>query len=139
MSPGNTGLTWLPALIAARMQALPSPLKLNAQRAHGTRFGQRVVYGGHVMSLARALSFNGLGNACILAAINAGSHVNPVFPGDTIYAWTEIVDKWPVQTNAGFGALRLRTRATKDLPCESFPKSGLRVVLDLDYSVLMPR
>ena len=59
------------------------------------------------------------------AAINGGSHVqpNPVFPGDTLYAWTEVLDKWPVQSNAGphLGALRLRTRATKDLPCETFP------------------
>jgi len=125
--------------LAAKLYQNNARVHFNAQRSHGTRFGQRVVYGGHVMSLARALSFNGLGNACLVGAINAGSHVNPVFPGDTIYAWTEITDKWPIQSNAGFGALHLRTRATKDLPCESFPKSGLRLVLDLDYSVLIPR
>src|ERR1700722_12120986 len=36
------------------------------------RFGRRLIYGGHVISLARALSFNGLANAFHVAAINGG-------------------------------------------------------------------
>ena len=39
---------------------------------------------GVVISLARALSFNGLGNAFHIAAINAGRHVNPMFAGATV-------------------------------------------------------
>ena len=34
------------------------------------RFGRRIIYGGHLISLARALSFNGLENAQTVAAIN---------------------------------------------------------------------
>ena len=55
--------------------------------------GKRLVYGGHVISLARALSFNGLANAQLIAAINAGAHVSPAFADDTVYAWSEVLDK----------------------------------------------
>ena len=51
--------------------------------------GRRLIYGGHVISLARALSFNGLANAQLVAAINAGAHANPCFAGDTVGAWTD--------------------------------------------------
>ena len=54
--------------------------------------GNRLIYGGHVISMARALSFNGLANAQLIAAINAGSHVAPAFAGDTVYAWSEVLD-----------------------------------------------
>jgi len=52
--------------------------------------GKRLIYGGHVISMARALSFNGLANAQMIVAINAGSHANPCFAGDTIRAWSEV-------------------------------------------------
>ena len=72
--------------------------------------GRRLIYGGHVISLARALSFNGLANAQVVAAINAGTHANPCFAGDTVGAWSEVLDK--AETLApGVGALRLRTVA----------------------------
>ncbi len=54
---------------------------------------RRLVYGGHIISLARALSFNGLENAFHVAAINAGRHVSPAFAGDTVYAWSEVIGK----------------------------------------------
>ncbi len=44
--------------------------------------GRRLIYGGHVISLARALSFNGLANAQMIVALNAGAHANPCFAGD---------------------------------------------------------
>jgi 2-methylfumaryl-CoA hydratase len=43
------------------------------------------------------------------------------------------------------GGLRLRTVATRDRPCHDFPDKGSdgapdpAVVLDLDYTVFMPR
>ena len=58
-----------------------------------SRFGRRLIYGGHVISLARALSFNGLANAFHVAAINGGRHVAPLFAGGTVYAWSEVLDK----------------------------------------------
>ena len=109
------------------------------------RFGKRLIYGGHAISLARALSFNGLANGFRLAAINAGSHVGPTFGGDTIYAWSEVLEKAALPGRSGLGALRLRLIATKDCPCDSFPgkqadgKYPPAVVLDLDYWLLMPK
>jgi 2-methylfumaryl-CoA hydratase len=104
--------------------------------------GRRLVYGGHVMSLARALSFNGLANAQLIAGINGGSHANPCFAGDTVGAWSEVLDK--AETAApGVGALRLRTVAVK-AGGETFAlrdaggKYLPQVLLDLDYWVLMP-
>ncbi|MCU0623941.1 MAG: MaoC family dehydratase [Gemmatimonadaceae bacterium] len=111
---------------------------------HG-RFGRRIVYGGYVISLARALSFNGLANAQRLIAIHGGRHVNPTFAGDTIYAWSEILGKEALPGRTDCGVLRVRTVATKDLACHDFPAQDAAgayhaaVVLDFDYSVLMPR
>ena len=108
------------------------------------RFGRRLIYGGHVISLARALSFNGLANAFHIAGINAGRHVAPLFAGDTLFAWSEILERAPLPGRGDLGALRLRTIATKNRPCADFPlRDGdgydPAVILDLDYWVLAPR
>ncbi|MCV6591958.1 MAG: MaoC family dehydratase [Silicimonas sp.] len=104
--------------------------------------GRRLIYGGHVISMARALSFNGLANAQMIAGLNGGSHVSPLFSGDTICAWSEVLDK--AETAApGVGALRLRLVAHKP-EAEPFVLKGEDgkyapgVLLDLDYWVLMP-
>jgi 2-methylfumaryl-CoA hydratase len=105
--------------------------------------GRRLIYGGHVVSLARALSFNGLANAQLVAAINAGAHANPCFAGHTVGAWSEVIDK--AETPApGVGALRLRTVAVKaGAPAFALKDESGRylpeVLLDLDYWALVPR
>ena len=103
--------------------------------------GKRLIYGGHVISMARALSFNGLANAQMLAAINAGAHANPCFAGDTLRAWSEVLDK--AETTApGVGALRLRLVATKDGSVGTLKGDDGKylpgVLLDLDYWALIP-
>ena len=128
-------------LIATRLWQNTAKVHFNVQARED---GRRLVYGGHVISVARALSFNGLANAQMIAAINAGSHVAPCFAGDTVYAWSEVLDKAELET-PGIGALRLRTVATKDRPPEGLPlrsddgKYETGVLLDLDYWALMPR
>ena len=104
--------------------------------------GRRLIYGGHVISMARALSFNGLANAQMIVALNAGAHANPCFSGDTVRAWSEVLDK--AATDApGVGAIRLRLVATKG-DRAAFPLKGEdgkylpEVLLDLDYWALMP-
>ncbi|MCB1269270.1 MAG: MaoC family dehydratase [Microthrixaceae bacterium] len=105
--------------------------------------GRRLIYGGHVISMARALSFNGLANAQLIAAINAGAHTNPAFADDTVYAWSEVLDKAELDA-PGVGALRLRLVATKGRD-ESMTLKGddgkylPHVLLDLDLWVLCPR
>ncbi len=109
------------------------------------RFKRRLVYGGVVISLARALSFNGLANAFHVAAINGGRHAAPAFAGDTIYAWSEVLEREAIPGRSDIGALRLRTVATKNLSCSTFPGPSEAatptegVILDLDYWVTMPR
>lgn len=132
-------------MLATRLYQNTARVHFNQHVEKEGRFGRRIVYGGHVISLARSLSFNGLANALWIAAINGGTHENPVFAGDTIYAWSEVVEKHVVPESDDFGALRLRTIATKDQPCYHFPvrdpqsKLESSVVLELDYTVLMPR
>lgn len=101
--------------------------------------GQRLIYGGHIISLARTLSFNGLANAQMIAAINAGAHANPAYAGDTVKAWSQVLDK--AETSApGVGALRLRLVATKDGSVGALKGEDGKylpgVLLDLDYWVL---
>ncbi|MEM8980702.1 MAG: MaoC family dehydratase [Pseudomonadota bacterium] len=106
--------------------------------------GKRLIYGGHIISMARALSFNGMANAQMIAGINAGAHANPAFAGDTVRAWTEVLDKAETSRD-GVGAMRLRLVATKDPVPGGHPlkddagKYLPHVLLDFDYWVLIPQ
>jgi 2-methylfumaryl-CoA hydratase len=132
-------------MMATRLYQNTARVHFNQHAEKDGRFGRRIVYGGHIISLARSLSFNGLANAIRVLTINGGRHVAPVFAGDTVYAWTEILEKIVLDERSDAGVLRLRTVATKNRTTSGFPyKSGdgkyeTAVVLDFDYSVLMPR
>ena len=130
--------------IATRLYQNTARIHFNQFAESKGRFGRRLIYGGHVISLARTLSFNGLGNAFQVAAINGGRHVAPLFAGCTVFAWSEILECAGLPGRKDIGTLRVRTVATKDRPCTDFPlKSGddydPAVVLDFDYWVLMPQ
>ena len=103
--------------------------------------GQRLIYGGHVISVARALSFNGLANAQMIVGLNGGAHANPCFSGDTVKAWSEVLDKAET-TRPGIGAIRLRLVATKGGGAFALKDDNGKylpdVLLDLDYWALMP-
>lgn len=135
---------------------LATKLYQNNARVHfeehlmkSSRFERRLMYGGHVISICRALSFNGLANALAIAAINAGTHCNPAFAGDTFYAYSQVLDRWELPGRTDLGALRLRTLGIKNLESEKIVEPKIEregklryhenVVLDLDYTVLMPR
>jgi 2-methylfumaryl-CoA hydratase len=130
--------------IATRLYQNTARVHFN-QFTEGTgRFGRRLVYGGHGISLARSLSFNGLANAFHVAAINGGRHVAPLFAGCTVFAWSEVLERQEIPKRKDVGALRLRTIATKDRVCGDFPFKGGEeydpaVILDLDYWALIPR
>jgi 2-methylfumaryl-CoA hydratase len=131
-------------MLATRLYQNTARVHFNQHAEKDGRFGRRIIYGGHIISLARALSFNGLANAFKLVAINGGRHVAPTFAGDTIYAWSQVLERIDLD-RADVGALRLRTVATKDRACADFPdkdeagNAHPAVVLDFDYTVLMPR
>lgn len=132
-------------MLATRLYQNTARVHFDAAAQQSSRFGKRLIYGGHIISMARSLSFNGLANACRIAAINGGSHTAPAFAGDTVYAWSEVLDK--AETAApGMGALRLRLVALKDRPAgEGFAlrqacgRYNPDVLLDLDYWALVPR
>jgi 2-methylfumaryl-CoA hydratase len=131
-------------MMATRLYQNTARIHFNQFIENKSRFGRRLIYGGHAISLARALSFNGLGNAFHLAAINGGRHVAPLFAGATVFAWSEVLATVELPGRNDVGALRLRTVATKDRPCADFPfKDGEdddpAIILDLDYWVLMPK
>nr|WP_204602308.1 MaoC family dehydratase [Paremcibacter congregatus] len=132
-------------MLATRLYQNTAKVHFNLHAMKEGRLGERIVYGGHVISLARALSFNGLSNAQTVLAINAGRHVNPCIAGDTVYAWSEVLDKAEVPGRDDLGALRVRLVALKDRTPEGFPyktpegKYDPAVLLDLDIWLLLPR
>jgi len=128
--------------LATRLYQNTARVHFDALAQSSSRFGKRLIYGGVAISLARALAFNGLGNAALVLAINAGRHVNPLFAGDTLYAWSEVLDTADL---GSAGALRLRLVATKNRLCEDFPYKNEAgeydpaVVLDFDYWAAIPK
>jgi 2-methylfumaryl-CoA hydratase len=130
--------------LATRLYQNTAKVHFDLFAAQSGRFKRRLIYGGHVISLARALSFNGLANAFHVAAINGGRHVAPLFAGDTVYAWSEVLDRARIPGRSDVGALRLRQVGSRNRPCGDFPlKAGEAydpdVILDLDLWVLLPR
>ncbi|HTR52194.1 MAG TPA: MaoC family dehydratase [Kofleriaceae bacterium] len=132
---------------ATRLYHNTAQVHFDQVAAASGRFGRRIVYGGHVISVAIALSQNGLGTALKIAAWNGGAHVAPTFAGDTLRAFTEVVEKAEVPGRRDVGALRLRLSAVKNIPASELPSvppllSGTkepRIVLELDYWALFPR
>lgn len=126
-------------MMATRLWQNTAKVHFNADARGGA---PRLIYGGHIISIARALSFNGLANAQMIAAINAGAHTAPAQSGDTVYAWSEVLDK--AETPApGVGALRMRLVACKAPSGEMILKGddgkySEGVLLDLDYWALIP-
>lgn len=132
-------------MMATRLYQNTARIHFDQFTASKGRFGKRLIYGGHAISLARALSFNGLENAFHVAAINGGRHVNPLFAGCTVFAWSKVLACADAPERNDIGALRVRTVATKDRPCADFPDKTSEgeydeaVILDLDYWVALPR
>jgi 2-methylfumaryl-CoA hydratase len=128
--------------LATRLYQNTAKVHFDAHAMAASRFGKRLIYGGVAISLARALSFNGLANAALMLAINAGRHVAPLFAGDTLYAWSEVLDKADL---GGAGALRLRLVAAKNRTCGDFPFKNAdgtdeqSVILDFDYWAAIPK
>ncbi len=136
--------------LATRLYQNTAKVHFDAVKTKDTRFGRRLMYGGHVISVAKALSFNGLENALGLLAINGGTHAAPCFAGDTVYARSEVLEKAELPGHDGAGALRLRLLAVKDVDpaSEEFEVKVERdgreryapsVLLDLDLWVWMPK
>lgn len=130
-------------MLATRMFQNTAKVHFNQHTEGQGRFGRRLIYGGHIISLARGLAFNGLAPAMWIAGINGGAHTAPAFAGDTIYAWSEVIETADI--DGPLGALRLRTVAAKNRNAADFPHKGEDgrpaegVILDLDYWALIAK
>jgi 2-methylfumaryl-CoA hydratase len=136
---------------ATRLYQNTAKVHFNQHAMKDSRFGRRLVYGGHVISVAHSLAINGLNNVLTMAAWNGGAHANPSFAGDTIYAWTDVLAREELPGRSDLGALRLRLVAVKNVDPAAEPvelkvagddgtlRYDPRVVLDLDYWGLVPR
>jgi 2-methylfumaryl-CoA hydratase len=131
--------------IATRLYQNSAKVHFNQHEQAQGQFKRRLVYGGVVISLARALSFSGLANAFHIAAINGGRHVAPCFAGDTIYAWSEVLEAAEIGGRSDIGALRVRLAAVKNRSCADLPlktpagEYAEGVILDLDLWLVLPR
>jgi len=136
--------------MATRLYQNNARVHFNAHMQKDSRLARRMIYGGHIISIAHAISYDGLENAIRILAFNGGSHTNPTVAGDTLYAWTDVLERIDLGRQV-CGALRLRLVALKDLdPNEEAVELKTKdangreqyhpnVVLDLDYTVLMPK
>lgn len=125
-------------MMATHLYQNTAKVHFNQLTQADSRFGRRIVYGGHVISIARALAFNGLENAQWIASINGGRHVAPCFAGDTVFASTKVIDTAEVSDD--LGALRLNLMAVKNRVITEHPAAdGEGVILDFDYWAFIPR
>jgi 2-methylfumaryl-CoA hydratase len=102
--------------IATRLYQKPARIHFNQYVDAQGRFGRRLIYGGHVISLAPQLTYNGFANAFHVTAINGGRHVAPLFAGATVVCL--VARCWHARASgrADVGALRVRTIATRIVP-----------------------
>ncbi len=137
--------------MATRLYQNNARVHFNEVLQKKSRLGTRIIYGGHIISLAHSISYDGLENAIRVLGFNAGAHANPTVAGDTLFAWTEVLERIDLGRDDS-GALRLRLVGVKntdpreeDVPLRvkdaETGREGYHpnVVLDLDYTVLMPR
>jgi 2-methylfumaryl-CoA hydratase len=136
--------------MATRLYQNTARVHFNQHQQAKSRQGRRIIYGGHIISVAHALSFDGLENVLGMAAWNGGSHTAPTFAGDTLFAWTDVLERVDLG-RPDVGGLRLRLVAVKNADPSSEDvalrvtgddgreRYGPNVVLDLDYVALMPR
>ena len=131
--------------LATKLYQNNAKVHFNDHMMQSTPMKQRLMYGGVVISMARTASYNGLQNAQWIYSINSGTHSNPTYAGDTIYAYTEILEKID-HKREDIGLLRLRTIALKNLSSNEIEdakgedgKYLPNVVLDLDYTVIIPK
>jgi len=137
--------------MATRLYQNTARVHFNQHLQKSSRLGTRIIYGGHIISVSHANSYDGLENAIRILGFNAGAHANPTVAGDTLYAWTDVLERIDLGRDDA-GALRLRLVGVKNIdpreePIElksNDPERGREsyhpnVVLDLDYTVLMPK
>jgi acyl dehydratase len=122
-----------------------NPIHFDAEYAATTEWGRPLVDSTFTLALVTGLSVEDVSERGVNLGWREVRLPAPVFAGDTIYAWSEVLERMPVTGRGDLGALRLRTVAVKNRSCADFPYKGsdgkhlADIVLDFDYTVLMPR
>ena len=68
----------------------------------------------------------------------------PASRGDTVYAWSEVLETAEIPGRGDVGALRVRLTAVKNRSCADFPLRNAKgeyadgVILDLDLWLVLP-
>lgn len=137
--------------MATRLYQNNARVHFNEMLQKKSKLGTRIIYGGYIISTCHAISYDGLENVVRILGFNAGAHANPTVAGDTLFAWTDVLERIDLG-RTDCGAMRLRLVGVKNLdpseqPIEAKvkdPETGREshdpnVVLDLDYTVLIPK
>jgi 2-methylfumaryl-CoA hydratase len=135
--------------MATRLYQNTARVHFNQHQQNAARHGRRIVYGGHVISVTHALTFDGLENQIAMAAWNGGSHTSPTFAGDTLFAWTDVLERIDLGRD-DVGGLRLRLVGVKNIDpthelidlrvsVDGRERYNEHVVLDLDYVAVLPK
>jgi acyl dehydratase len=86
------------------------PVHLDAFYASKTQHGQILVVGTFVFSLVVGLTVRDIsGKAIANLEYETIKHLNPVFLGDTLYAKTTVLDKWPSKSKNDRGIVYVET------------------------------
>ncbi|MBU3739471.1 MAG: hypothetical protein FGM55_11015, partial [Rhodoferax sp.] len=146
--PGAMTLNDSDHSIATRLYQNTAKVHFDAHRMRSTPGGHRLVYGGHVISVCKALAYDGLENVLSVVAINGGSHLSPCHAGDTLHCATQVMERIDLH-HPFLGALRLRLCGAKNLddaaqiefpdPTRAATPASAANVLDLDYVAVVPR
>lgn len=107
----------------------PQQLHVNEDYASKTEFGRCIINGIYTLGLVVGLTVTDLTQGTIVANLGYEQIVqpNPVFPGDTIYVETEVLEKRDSGSRPDCGVVRLR---------HSGRNQNGRVVLEVERVVL---
>ncbi len=97
-------------LLFCGMTMNSQPLHVNEDFASRSQFGTRIVNGILTMGLVVGLTVNDLTDGTLIANLSYErvSHPRPTFPGDTVYAETEVIDKRESRSRSDRGIVRLK-------------------------------
>ncbi|MFP6583708.1 MAG: MaoC family dehydratase [Candidatus Hydrogenedentota bacterium] len=136
--------------MATRLYQNTAKVHFDSRMMKDTSHGKRLVYGGHVISLAHSLLYTLIPNVVRIAGWNAGTHTNPTFAGDTLYVTARILETEDIDGRSDLGRARVQLLCIKNAsPAEldlkfldddasGRPKYPPEVVLDLDYWLILP-
>lgn len=89
------------------------PLHIDAHYASQTQFGKNLVNGTLVFAITVGLTVADVSGAAIaMLEYENVKHIGPTFHGDTIYAETEVLDKWESKSKKDRGVVYVETTTT---------------------------